>query len=457
MKVGLLPIEQDRFNDHRRSERVGFEHGRKHRGQPVDGREPQPPVSRAASRAEGAFPGGKAVGRAISAAGHKTSRAFSEQVQGLLRHAHQAGHRTDPQTSLVVLDEVCHAVAHQPVALGVASPAAFGITSQAAAECADPKRAIGVGQQRGDFIARESVSLSKNGNLAVAQAFQSVPNRTDPQVALRVVRQCLHHVGRQAEGRRGRFPPLVVHSHQSDGGSEPEPAVAILVNRSHRRLKQRANLLEHPVLKPGQPAFPGSRPNIVAAVHEYASHVLSESLRADGEALELAVLPAADSVLVGSNPQCALVVLCDRLNDPAAALVDGVENLSLHAVEPAAVRADPERSLAVHEQRKHVVVGQPVAGGQRERIALRVEPEHPGAQGPNDQIALPIFAGRRNSEPRAPWIACEVLRAGVRRPLLYAPFCQPPMSTAPAGQKKIDIQIRVRLLRPRALAGHRRR
>ena len=74
----------------------------------------------------------------------------------------------------------------------------------------------------------------------------------------------------------------------------------------------------------------------------------------------LAVLQPHQPAAVDADPQRPRRVLGDRLHGLVTHRLDVFKNLPPHAVQTAAVRADPKISLTICHKRKDVIVRQPV-------------------------------------------------------------------------------------------------
>ena len=214
--VGVLfaAIHERGFNHHRRRLEMRFEIRRIHRCESFDGWKPQSAVGGAAGgglRAGGTFARRQSVRRAINPAGNDVGRAVAEFIQRILRNAHQAGVRADPQITLIVLGDVTDAVAGKSVFRGIARPFSVPKPRQSVPAGADPQGAVLVRVKTGNVVAGQSVFTGAiSSEPSILHKIQALAFRADPQISPGVFRDGTDGVFRKAVASREQFPFLSV-------------------------------------------------------------------------------------------------------------------------------------------------------------------------------------------------------------------------------------------------------
>src|SRR5208283_4626188 len=124
------------------------------------GGEPQPAIPGAAGgrlRTGRTFARRQPVGFAVNPAGNQVRWSPGRISQRFFLNAHQSRIGTDPQTALVVLDDVIYAVAGEAIVCGIAEPLSLVKARQAVTGCANPQSPVLVQVKTGDIVAGQSV------------------------------------------------------------------------------------------------------------------------------------------------------------------------------------------------------------------------------------------------------------------------------------------------------------
>src|SRR5439155_24235413 len=112
-------------------------------------------------------------------------------------------------------------------------------------------------------------------------------------------------------------------------------------------------------------------------------------------------------------------------------LLKDIKHLPLHPIETTAVRADPQNALSINTEGENDVMRQAIVRRETGRFALGVIPPNPGAQSPDQEISLLIFAGGGDAGVGAPRIFTEIGVAVIVGPFFDVSIGQAPV-TAPA-------------------------
>ncbi len=279
-----------------------------------------------------------------------------------------------------------------------------------------------------------------------------------PEAALAIGEHGVEAVREQPVLGGEQAPALLPSAQQPGRGAHPEGALLVLVDgvdqaegagHTHPRVDPR----EASALPADQASAPGAHPQDALAIHPQGPHVVVGEALGGGEGLDVLAHQAVQPG-VGGDPQDALVIL-DQREDLVGAQplgcgpagpglsVEGPEPIAIGTKPQGAVRgfggredglpcqvavpgvvqegpvlvevepdlgADPQSAQGVLQESPHVVVGEPVPGGQRHEEGV-AEPVEAATKGAHPQAALAILQDGGDSVVGQALCAAEDLEA----------------------------------------------
>ncbi len=276
----------------------------------------------------------------------------------MLADAVESAVRGHPEVPEVVLENLERAVVEEPFARRDAREAPVLESPQPAVIRADPERAVCVLVERANRIARKAVALGPARELSTVESAQTaepadpeapVPPLDDRSYVCRD-EAALGPVSRRLAVCEPDEPPL---------DAEPERARTVLANDRDLRLvrKNRESRIDESAVSEDAEA---SVRGMVAADPQLAGPILEDRHHGAGrEAVahrivrDLAAAQPAHTGVPGAHPDVARGVLANRVDvRPLHTLSRrvGGDRLSSSAIEPAAIRTQPDAALAVLEE-----------------------------------------------------------------------------------------------------------
>ena len=90
-----------------------------------------------------------------------------------------------------------------------------------------------------------------------------------------------------------------------------------------------------------------SCPHVLILIDEHGANERIEEPLVGSEGLGFVVLQVANASPVGTDPETALSVLGDGLDDGTTGGLEGIEHMGFHAIETSAIGPDPKVALGV--------------------------------------------------------------------------------------------------------------